>query len=94
MYVYMLVYVCICRTHTMLYITANDVPQRTGHEVSSVSCSSAPFIQSRFAIGSRGPCSSLAAKQLFTGRAIPVSHSLHLCLYCMGVFRGVINRLM
>ena len=97
------VYVCIClymyvsaciSTHTMLYITANDVPQRTGHDVSSVSSSSALLIQSRFAIGSRGPCSSLTAKQLLTSKVIPVGYSLHLCLYCMGMFRGVIDRLM
>jgi hypothetical protein len=78
----------------MLHITANDVPQRIGHDVNSTGCSPTLLIQSWGAIVSWGPCSSFKAKQPFSRNVISVCNSLNLCLDCMGVFRGVFNRLM
>jgi hypothetical protein len=78
----------------MLHITASDVPQRIGHDVNSTGCSPTLLIQSWGAIVSWGPCGSLTAKQPFSRNVISVCNSLNLCLDCMGVFRGVFNRLM
>ncbi len=90
-------YVNVCAlisTYTMLHITASDVPQCIGHDVNSTRCSPTLLIQSWVAIVSRGPCCSFTAKQPFSRNVISVSNSLNLCLHCMGVFRGVFNRLM
>ena len=75
-------------------VKASNSPQRVVHDVCSVQ-RLPPTLISRFAaMGGRLPDTAVAVKERFRPRIQAVGGPQDPCLHCMGVFRGVIERLM